>query len=143
MLRAMKTPTKGPKDRSLVRLPIDPGHHPLRLELQQLGLRPYEARVLLTLLQVESANSSDLAELSGVPRTSTYQVVAALNKLGLTETVPSYGTMIWRSVGWPAVFDALDAAEEKRVAQHHQRTRNLRRGLKRMLPSSSSAETVR
>ncbi len=107
----------------------------LRRELQELGLRPYEARVLLALLQAGSANSAQLAELSGVPRTSTYQVMEALTDHGLAERVPTHGPAVWTCSGWEAVVDVLDAAEEERLRQHHARTRRLRSSLAEALPA--------
>jgi len=107
----------------------------IRRELQELGLRPYEARVLLALLRAGSANSAQLAELSGVPRTSTYQVMEALTDQGLAERVPTHGPAVWTSQGWAAVVDALDAAEEERLRQHHARTGRLRQAMAEVLPS--------
>jgi len=108
----------------------------LRRELQDLGLRPYEARVLLALLRAGSANSAQLAELSGVPRTSTYQVMEALTEQGLAERVPTHGPAVWTCSGWEAVVDALDAAEEERLREHHARTLQLRQILAEVLPAT-------
>ena len=108
----------------------------LRRELQELGLRPYEARVLLALLRAGSANSAQLAELSGVPRTSTYQVMEALTEQGLAERVPTHGPAVWTCSGWEAVVDALDAAEEERLREHHARTLQLRQILAEVLPAT-------
>jgi len=108
----------------------------VRQELQELGLRPYEARVLLALLQAGSANSAQLAELSGVPRTSTYQVMEALTDQGLAERVLTHGPAVWSCRGWESVVDVLDAAEEERLRQHHTRTRQLRQTLAEALPST-------
>jgi len=109
----------------------------LRRELQELGLRPYEARVLLGLLRAGSANSAQLAQLSGVPRTSTYQVMEALTDQKLAERVPTHGPAVWTCAGWEAVVDQLDAAEEERLRQHHERTRRLRKAMAEVLPSKS------
>ncbi len=114
----------------------------LRRELQELGLRPYEARVLLALLRAGSANSAQLAELSGVPRTSTYQVMEALTDQGLAERVPTHGPAVWTCAGWEAVVDALDAAEEERLRQHHARTRQLRQAMAEVLPAKPSPPAV-
>ena len=111
----------------------------LRRELQELGLRPYEARVLLALLRAGSANSAQLAELSGVPRTSTYQVMEALTEQGLAERVPTHGPAVWTCQGWEAVVDVLDAAEEERLRQHHARTSRLRQAMAEVLPAKPSA----
>jgi len=108
----------------------------LRRELQELGLRPYEARVLLALLRAGSANSAQLAELSGVPRTSTYQVMEGLTAQNLAERVPTHGPAVWTSNGWEAVVDSLDAAEEERLRQHHVRTLQLRKVLADVFPAT-------
>lgn len=114
---------------------LAPALEDLRRELQALGLRPYGARVLLALLQAGSANSAQLAQLSGVPRTSIYQVMEALAEQGLVESVPTQGPAAWTSQGWEKVVDALDAGEEEQLRQHHARTRRLRRELAELLPS--------
>jgi len=114
----------------------------LRHELRAVGLRPYEARVLLALLPVEAADSATLATLSGVPRTSIYTVMATLTQRGLAEALPSDGSMVWTSVGWRAALDALGAAEEERVDLHHRRTRALSRALHQTFPSRSSVRPV-
>lgn len=110
----------------------------LRRELQALGLRPYGARVLLALLVAGSGNSAQLAELSGVPRTSIYQVAEALAAQGLVEVVPTHGPAVWACRGWEAVADALDAAEEERLRQHHASTRRLRQDLADAFPAERS-----
>ena len=111
----------------------------IRWELQELGMRPYAARLLLALLRAGSGSSAELAELSGVPRTSVYQVMEALTRQGLAEAVPTYGPAVWTCPGWEAVVDILDAAEEERVRQHHERTERLRRELADAIPTKLSA----
>jgi len=110
----------------------------LRRELQELGLRTYEARAVVALLQVDSANSAELAELAGLPRTSTYEVMAGLIHQGLALRVAKRGPAAWSGVGWAAVLDALDAAEEQRLRYHHTRTRLLRQALAQVLPPRAS-----
>ena len=41
--------------------------------------------------------------------------------------------------GWEVVVDLLDAAEEERVRQHHERTHRLREELAHVLPAKLSA----
>lgn len=130
-------------DHQLDQASVDSIQGQLRHELQAVGLRPYEARVLLVLLQVEAADSAQLAVLSGVPRTSIYTAMASLTERGLAEILPTGGSMIWTCVGWPTVFDALDAAEEKRVDLHHHRTRSLRRAMQETFPGKRSVQAVR
>lgn len=108
-------------------------------ELQELGLYSYAARLLLALLRVGSGSSAQLAELSGVPRTSVYRVMKALTEQGLVEAVPSFGPAVWTYPGWEVVVDLLDAAEEERVRQHHQRTQQLRKEMAQVFPAKRSA----
>jgi len=100
-----------------------------------LGLRPCEAQVLLALLQAGTADSAALARLSGVPRTSIYQVMADLTVQGLAEEVPSHGPATWLCRGWVAVLDRLDAIREEAHRSHRARTARLRRGLAQDPPS--------
>lgn len=111
----------------------------IRWELQRLGLRPYAARLLLALLRSGSGNSAQLAELSGVPRTSVYQVMQTLTEQGLVEAGATHGPMVWTCPGWEVVVDLLDATEEERVRQHHERTKGLRHELSTVLPARLSA----
>lgn len=95
-------------------------------EFEELGLSPYEARVLLALLQVGAANTAQIARLSGVPRTSSYQVLEALQVKHLAQRVPGEGPATWTSVGRDEVLDRLDAAEEERLRQHRARSGRVR-----------------
>jgi sugar-specific transcriptional regulator TrmB len=102
---------------------------PLLRELQELGLSPYAARVLLALLRLGSANSADLARVSGVPRTSTYQVLEELSAKRLAARIPGDGPAVWTTPGSAEVMERLDAAEEERLRQHRSRTARLRETL--------------
>ncbi len=134
MVTSLRERNKAGQDTSAVA----PVPEAIRRELQELGLRPYEARVLLGLLRAGSANSAQLAQLSGVPRTSTYQVMEALTDQKLAERVPTHGPAVWTCPGWEAVVDQLDAAEEERLRQHHERTLRLRKAMAEVLPSKKS-----
>ena len=108
-------------------------------EFEQLDLSPYEARVLLALLRLGSANTAHLARHSGVPRTSTYQVLEELNRKGLAQRLSVDGPAVWASPGRQEVFDRLDAAQEERLRQHRARTANLRDLLAREFPEAPDA----
>ncbi len=108
-------------------------------EFEQLDLSPYEARVLLALLRLGSANTAHLARHSGVPRTSTYQVLEELNRKGLAQRLSVEGPAVWASPGRDDVFDRLDAAQEERLRQHRARTANLRELLAREYPEAPDA----
>jgi len=100
-----------------------------------LGLRPYEAQVLVALVRAGTADSGALARLSGVPRTSVYQVMEGLTAQGLAEEVPSHGPATWLCRGWATVLDRMDAIREEEHRSHRVRTAELRRGLAEHLPS--------
>jgi sugar-specific transcriptional regulator TrmB len=108
-------------------------------EFEELDLSPYEARVLLALLRLGSANSSQLARHSGVPRTSTYQVLEELNRRGLAQRLSVEGPAVWASPGRDEVFDRLDALQEERLRQHRERTARLREMLAETFPEVPSA----
>lgn len=100
-----------------------------RRELEELGLSSYEARILLALLRLGSANSAELARVSGVPRTSAYQVLEELSEKRLAERVPGGRAAVWTTPGTDLVFDRLDAAQEDRLREHRARTARLRKEL--------------
>jgi sugar-specific transcriptional regulator TrmB len=108
-------------------------------EFEQLDLSPYEARVLLALLRLGSANTSLLARLSGVPRTSAYQVLEELNRKGLAQRQSAEGPVTWASPGRKEVFDRLDAEQEDRLRRHRARTGRLRDELARTFPETPDA----
>lgn len=115
----------------------------LRREFVDLGLSPYEARVLLALLKVGSASASHLARVSGVHRTSTYQALEALAAKGLAERLPGEGAVRWTSPGRDEVLDrltdALRTAQQEHLRQHVARTERVREALAEAFPEASPA----
>jgi sugar-specific transcriptional regulator TrmB len=107
-------------------------------EFEELGLSPYEARILLALMQLGSGNTAQLARLSGVPRTSTYQILEELNRKGLAQRQAVDGPAVWASPGREDVFDRLDANEEQRLREHRERTARLRELVAQALPPEST-----
>lgn len=107
-------------------------------EFEGLELSPYAARVLVALLRVGSANSSELARLSGVPRTSTYQVMEELGRKGLAQRVAGDGPATWASPGRDEVLDRLDALHEERLHQQQERTARIREQLATTFPDLPS-----
>ena len=101
----------------------------MRRELEDLGLSSYEARILLALLRLGPANSAELAKVSGVPRTSAYQVLEELGSKRLVERLPGGRAAVWACPGTDLVFDRLDAAQEERLRDHRTRTARLRKAL--------------
>ena len=104
--------------------------------LGDLGLRPYEARVLLALLRRGASNSVELAHLSGVPRTAVYPVLHGLESQGLVERLPGPGPAAWASRGRGEVISRLEAAEEERLRQHRKRAEEVRDLLDRSFPET-------
>lgn len=113
-----------------------PVPEPLLHGFQELGLSPYEARVLVALLRQGSANSVELARLSGVPRTAVYPVLQGLGERGLAERVSGPGPAVWASRGRDQVISRLKAAAEDRLRLHRQRADDLRDLLERSFPEA-------
>lgn len=109
-------------------------------ELEELGLSPYEARVLLALLRLGSGSSVQVATLAKVPRSSSYGVLDELQAKGLVERVPGEGPAVWSSPGRDEVLDRLHAIQEERLKQHQARTERVREVLTRTLPEGPAAE---
>lgn len=97
----------------------------LQGQLEELGLSPSEARVLVALLRVGSATAPELSRLSGVPRTNTYPVVESLSRRHLATRIPGKGPVIWaappRDEVIPYLEAALVASQEERLQQHRMR----------------------
>ncbi len=103
---------------------------------QDLGLSPYEARVLLALLRRGACNSVELARLSGVPRTAVYPVLHGLGSKGLVERVDGPGPAVWASLRRGDVILRLEAAEEERLRRHRERAHEVRGLLDRSFPET-------
>lgn len=108
-------------------------------ELEELDLSPYEARVLLALLRLGSGNSAEVARHSGVPRTSTYQVIEELNRKGLAQRLSVDGPARWASPGRDQVFERLQALMEDRLRQQKERTAKVRELLASSYPEAPTA----
>lgn len=108
-------------------------------ELQELDLSPYEARVLLALLRLGSANSAQLARHSGVPRTSTYQIVEELTGKGLAQRLPVDGPATWATPGREEVFERLEDLMEDRLRRQKERTAKVRDLLASSFPEAPTA----
>lgn len=107
-------------------------------ELEALDFSPYEARILLALLSLGSGNTAQLSQVSGVPRTSTYQILEELNRKGLAQRLAGDGPAVWGSPGRDAVFDLMDAGEEERLRERRERTARLRDLVDEAIPVDST-----
>lgn len=114
----------------------------LAREVERLGLNEYEARVLIALLRLGSANTIDLAGESGVPRTSIYQVLTSLAARRLAERLPLDGPAIWTTPGREEVLHrldtALEAAQHENLWRHRQVADEVNRVLGERLPEPAS-----
>lgn len=77
--------------------------------LQDLGLRPYDAKVLVALVDIGQAGTNELAEASGVPRTSIYKVMEDLDARGIVQVLPRCRPAVWTTRGWKAILDTLES----------------------------------
>jgi sugar-specific transcriptional regulator TrmB len=111
-------------------------------ELQALEMSPYQARVLGALLQLGTGTSLEVAELSGIPRTSIYKVMEALGAQGLVERVPARWPASWTCIGWEAVVQRLEAAGEERARQQRVQLRRLRQLLAGVAPADSRSTST-
>ena len=95
---------------------------PLRSALAELGLSPYEVRVLLALLRLGSANTLQLARVTSVPRTSIYQVLESLASRRLASRLPGDGVAVFAAADRKDIFErletALAAVHAERLSQH-------------------------
>lgn len=130
---------KSPEEPANTRRGAPPLPEALVREFEELGLSPYEARVVLALLRLGSANSVELARLSGVPRTSIYQLIDGLTAKGLAARVPGEGPAVWTSPGRDELLDRLHSAQEERLRQHRARTARVREALIEAFPDTDEA----
>lgn len=123
-----------PAERTPARTTATTGLSALRRELQELGLSPYEAGVLLALLRLGSANTLDLSRASEVPRTSTYQILEDLKSKRLAQRLPGNGPAVWTCPGGDEVLERLDAAQEEQLRRHRDRADLVRGSLRELVP---------
>ncbi|AEA46077.1 TrmB family transcriptional regulator [Archaeoglobus veneficus] len=95
--------------------------------LRSFGLSEYEAKVLLSLIAEGELTAKQIAELSGVPRTSVYEVVKGLMAKGLVQ-----------AGGKPMKFRALPSDELMNLFSR--RLKENIEFLKRELPSVESSK---
>jgi len=100
----------------------------LRANLEDFGLNGYQARVLISLLRAGSGNATELAELTGIHRTSVYPVLKELRALGLSQQL-STRQGIWASPGRDVVISWLDAKQAERSKTLQARTEETRAAL--------------
>lgn len=105
-------------------------------DLEELGLSPYEARVLLALLQLGSGNTFQLARISGVPRSSNYHILEALANKRVAVRLPGDGPAVWACPSRDEVIERLVAAQEEELRLKRLRAAQVRETLDRLLPEA-------
>lgn len=115
---------------------------PLRSSLAELGLSPYEVRVLLALLRLGSANTLQLSRVTAVPRTSIYQVLESLAARRLASRLPGDGVAVFAAADRKDIFGrletALAAAHAERLRQHRDHATRAARLLDGWAPETTS-----
>ncbi len=96
--------------------------------LRSFGLSEYEAKVLLALIAKGELTAKEVAEYSGIPRTSVYDVIKSLMNKGLVE-----------AYGKPMKFRALNSEELMRIFS--KKVEENLRYLREELPAIEKAKT--
>lgn len=83
-------------------------------ELEQLGLRKYEARCFVSLVQITSGTARDVSEQIDVPRTRVYEAVRSLESEGLVEIQHS-SPKRFRAIPVPEAIEVLERKYRERI----------------------------
>lgn len=110
----------------------------LQRDLEELGLNGSEARVVVALLQVQQATGTELARLSGVPRTAVYPVLDQLRTKGVIHSVVGRATL-WASPGPDAILERLYALQQQRLEALEATRERARRAVAEMALDEPSA----
>lgn len=94
-------------------------------EFGELGLTPYEARILLALLRLGTASTLQLARTSQVPRSNVYTQLELLRTKGLAERIASNGPATWTTLPRDEVLAQLDALQAERLQRHRERSKRV------------------
>lgn len=107
----------------------DPSVASWRRDFEDLGLSPYEARVLVAVLQLGVASTSEITRVAQIPRTSAYQVLEGLNAKGLAIRSPGAGRATWTTPGPDEVLDRCESAREEDLQRYRARLAEVRKSL--------------
>ncbi|PSQ36976.1 TrmB family transcriptional regulator [Halobacteriales archaeon SW_10_66_29] len=83
-------------------------------DLIELGLTEYEARTLVTLVQIGTGTAKDIADADGVPRTRVYDAAETLQNMGLIDVqyaTPQRYTVISRDT----IVSKLDLSRKNTI----------------------------
>jgi len=83
-------------------------------QLQQLGLKEYEAKAFVALSRLPSATAKEISDISEVPRTRVYDAVRVLETKGLVEIQHS-NPQQFRAVSVSEAIDTFRAEYESRL----------------------------
>lgn len=115
--------------------PVAPALDTLLRDFEQLDLSQYEAMVMVALMRLGSANTLSLARQSGVPRTSTYQVLEELSSKGLAQRLSVEGPAVWTLSPRDQLFERLDAIQEKRLREYKAHSAQVRELVDQTFPA--------
>jgi sugar-specific transcriptional regulator TrmB len=85
--------------------------------LEALGLTPNEAAVYVSLVVRGAAGAQSLAETTGVPRSSVYQILRVLRDRGLAESTPGYGARFKPIPPHQAIPDLIEQHRQRLLEQ--------------------------
>ncbi len=95
-------------------------------ELEQFGLREYEAKCFVSLTKITSGTARDVSEHIDVPRTRVYEAVRSLEADGLVEIQHS-SPQRFRAIPVAEALEVLEERHQSRIERLEQSLTQLRR----------------
>ncbi len=95
-------------------------------ELEQFGLREYEAKCFVSLTKITSGTARDVSEHIDVPRTRVYEAVRSLEADGLVEIQHS-SPQRFRAISLAEALEVLEQRHQSRIERLEQSLTRLRR----------------
>lgn len=109
--------------------------------LQELGLKEYEARCFVGLVQLESGTAKRLDERTDVPRTRVYDAIRVLESKGLVEVHHS-SPQQFRAVPLEEALESLRDQYEDRVERLHNNLETIEGELQHEEEEAASSQEV-
>ncbi len=94
-------------------------------QLQQFGLREYEAKCFVSLTKISSGTARDVSEQIDVPRTRVYEAVRSLESAGLVEIQHS-SPQRFRAIPISEAIEILNERHHARISSIEQSLRQIR-----------------
>lgn len=94
-------------------------------ELQQFGLREYEAKCFVSLTKISSGTARDVSKHIDIPRTRVYEAVRSLESAGLVEIQHS-SPQQFRAISVSEAIEILNERHQARIASIEQSLRKIR-----------------